>query len=52
MACEYVTASRKLAPLGLNQRQSFADLKRLVNVWSLALPMENLGTNLGQNLFQ
>jgi predicted nucleic acid-binding protein len=38
VACEYVAASRKLAPFGLNPQQSFADLKRLRGVWTLALP--------------
>jgi predicted nucleic acid-binding protein len=38
VACEYVAASRKLAPFGLNQQQAFTDLKRLRGVWTLALP--------------
>jgi predicted nucleic acid-binding protein len=38
VACEYVAASRKLAPFGLNPQQAFADLKRLRNAWTLALP--------------
>lgn len=38
VACEYVAASRKLAQFGLNPQQAFADLKRLRNVWTLALP--------------
>jgi predicted nucleic acid-binding protein len=32
VACEYVAASRKLAPFGLNPQQAFADLKRLRGV--------------------
>jgi predicted nucleic acid-binding protein len=38
VACEYVAASRKLAPFGLNPQQAFADLKRLRKAWTLALP--------------
>jgi predicted nucleic acid-binding protein len=38
VACEYVAASRKLAPFGLNPQQAFADLKRLRGVWTPMLP--------------
>jgi predicted nucleic acid-binding protein len=38
VACEYVAASRKLAPFGLNPQRAFADLKRLRSVWTLVLP--------------
>jgi predicted nucleic acid-binding protein len=38
VACEYIAASRKLAPFGLNLQQAYADLKRLRGVWVLALP--------------
>jgi predicted nucleic acid-binding protein len=34
VACEYVAASRKLAPFGINPQQAFADR----GVWPLALP--------------
>src|SRR5215813_13021571 len=38
VACEYMAASRKLAPFGLNPQQVFADLKRLRNVWTPVAP--------------
>lgn len=38
VACEYVSASRKLAAFGLNQQQALADLKRLRGVWDTVLP--------------
>jgi predicted nucleic acid-binding protein len=38
VACEYIAASRKLAPFGLNAQQAFADLKRLRGVWTPVAP--------------
>ena len=38
VACEYLAASRKLAPLGYDFRRAGEDLDRLRTVWSLALP--------------
>jgi predicted nucleic acid-binding protein len=38
VACEYVAASRKLAPFGLNPQQAFNDLKRLRSVWTPVEP--------------
>ncbi len=38
VACEYVSASRKLAAFGLNPQRAFADLKRLQLVWTPLLP--------------
>ncbi|MDX2029162.1 MAG: PIN domain-containing protein [Blastocatellia bacterium] len=38
VACEYVSASRKLAAFGLNSQRAFADLTRLQSVWIPSLP--------------
>jgi predicted nucleic acid-binding protein len=38
VACEYVSASRKLAAFGLNPQRAFADLTRLQSVWIPSLP--------------
>lgn len=33
VACEYIAASRKLTSLGYDQRQAWADLANLRNIW-------------------
>ena len=38
VACEYLAASRKLAPLGYNQSDAWRDVRDLMNIWSTLLP--------------
>lgn len=38
VACEYVTASRKLAAYGLSAQQAFADLQQLQTIWGTCFP--------------
>jgi predicted nucleic acid-binding protein len=38
VACEYISASRKLSAYGLSQRQVYADLRRLQVAWKPVLP--------------
>lgn len=38
VACEYLAASRKLAPLGYNRAQAFRDLNNWRSVWTTKLP--------------
>ncbi len=41
VSCEYVSASRKLAPLGFSQQDAWVQLKRLEATWGLHLPSWN-----------
>ncbi len=38
VACEYMAASRKLAPLGYRQQDACANLRELQGVWTTELP--------------
>jgi predicted nucleic acid-binding protein len=38
VTCEYLAASRKLAPLGYSLDQAFDDIGELSQLWSVALP--------------
>ena len=38
VACEYISASRKLAPLGFRQEDAWNELGRLQTIWSCVLP--------------
>jgi predicted nucleic acid-binding protein len=38
VACEYISASRKLAPLGFRQEDAWAELSRLQTIWSGVFP--------------
>jgi predicted nucleic acid-binding protein len=38
VACEYLSASRKLEPLGYSRVQAFQDVRDLRNVWTTLLP--------------
>jgi predicted nucleic acid-binding protein len=41
VACEYLSASRKLAPFGFRQEDAWRELGRLQTVWAGALPNWN-----------
>lgn len=38
VACEYIAASRKLAPLGYSRERAWQDLRRLQKIWATKLP--------------
>jgi len=38
VACEYVSASRKLAPLGFRQEDAWRELNRLQTIWTGIVP--------------
>ena len=38
VACEYISASRKLAPLGFRQEDAWNELSRLQTLWSAVFP--------------
>jgi predicted nucleic acid-binding protein len=38
VACEFVAASRKLAPFGFSQAQAWHEVERLRVLWKLILP--------------
>jgi predicted nucleic acid-binding protein len=38
VACEYIAASRKLAPLGFELEDAWAELDRLMKSWTVLLP--------------
>jgi predicted nucleic acid-binding protein len=38
VACEYIAASRKLAPLGFRQEEAWKELQRLETIWSTIVP--------------
>ena len=42
VACEFVAASRKLAPFGFTQTQAWHEVERLRVLWKLILPSENV----------
>ena len=42
VACEFVAASRKLAPFGFTQAQAWHEIARLRVLWRLVLPSENV----------
>lgn len=42
VACEFVAASRKLAPFGFTQEQAWLEVKRLRALWKLILPSESV----------
>lgn len=44
VACEFVAASRKLAPFGFTQAQAWREVERLRVLWRLILPSENVFT--------
>jgi len=41
VACEYVAASKKLAPLGFRQEDAWRELHRLQTIWQGVLPAWN-----------
>jgi len=41
VACEYVAASRKLAPLGFRQEDAWRELSRLETIWTCVNPEWN-----------
>jgi predicted nucleic acid-binding protein len=42
IVCEFVAASRKLAPFGFTQAQAWRKVERLRALWKLILPSENV----------
>ena len=42
VACEFVAASRKLAPFGFTQAEAWRELERLRRLWKTILPSENV----------
>ena len=42
VACEFVAASRKLAPFGFTQTQAWHELEQLRVLWKLILPSEKV----------
>lgn len=42
VACEFVAASRKLAPFGFTQAQAWREVERLRVLWKLILPSESV----------
>ena len=48
VACEFVSASRKLAPFGFTQVQAWREVERLRVLWKLILPSENVLTRAEQ----
>lgn len=42
VVCEFVAASRKLAPFGFTQAQAWREVERLRAIWKLILPSENV----------
>ena len=44
IACEFIAASRKLAPFGFTQAQAWREIERLSLVWTFILPSENVLT--------
>ena len=42
VACEFVAASRKLAPFGFTQAQAWREVERLRALWKLILPSESV----------
>lgn len=48
VACEFVAASRKLAPFGFTQAQAWREVERLRVIWKLILPSDNVLTRAEQ----
>lgn len=48
VACEFVSASRKLAPFGFTQAQAWREVERLRLIWKLILPSDNVLTHAEQ----
>ena len=48
VACEFVSASRKLAPFGFTQAQAWREVERLRLIWKLILPSDNVLTRAEQ----
>ena len=48
VACEFVAASRKLAPFGFIQTRAWHEVERLRVLWKLILPSENVLTRAEQ----
>lgn len=48
VACEFVSASRKLAPFGFTQAEAWRELERLRQLWTMILPSENVFTRAEQ----
>jgi predicted nucleic acid-binding protein len=48
VACEFVAASRKLAPFGFTQAEAWRELERLRRLWKTILPSENVLTRAEQ----
>ncbi|HVQ36969.1 MAG TPA: PIN domain-containing protein [Pyrinomonadaceae bacterium] len=48
VACEFVSASRKLAPFGFTQAQAWREVERLRVLWKLILPSKNVLTRAEQ----
>jgi predicted nucleic acid-binding protein len=46
VACEFLAASSKLAPIGYSRGQAFADLHDLMSSWTLVLPSLNVLTKV------
>jgi predicted nucleic acid-binding protein len=44
VACEFISASRKLAPFGLTELEAWRELERLRQLWTVILPSENVLT--------
>ena len=44
VACEFVSASRKLAPFGFTQAEAWRELERLRQLRTMILPSENVFT--------
>lgn len=42
VGCEFVAASRKLAPFGFTQVEAWRELERLRQLWTVILPSENV----------
>src|SRR6266849_4741880 len=42
VACEFVAASRKLAPFGFTQAEAWRELERLRQLWTVILPSEEV----------
>jgi predicted nucleic acid-binding protein len=42
VACEFISASRKLAPFGFTQAEAWRELQRLRLLWALVLPTDGV----------
>lgn len=48
VACEFVSASRKLAPFGFTKAQAWREVERMRVLWKLILPSEKVLTRAEQ----